>query len=379
MLKELIKQIIFMFFMVSLVLAYANCNGLTDLSGKTSSVSTSSSTAASSDESDAEAAYSSAVEMLVDSSNSSSAGSSSMGLTTSYLTTSSVSTLKHYYRCDDLNSVTESYSCDNTDGSVTRTVTFEDCELTNSYRDVVLNGTFQNTVQDGGEGLCNFGNSFDFSVMVMGRDGSDATHQHTTDFDEHDEGIAATFENFRGDEVTVTKTATRSVTFTDPVDEDEDGAAESVIGTVDRDAHFVHTIDDEITHDVTVLTTDDDFVSYSEDGTASTIEVSMPVHEITFDEDGTYEGRTITSGNLIVDHNLAGIRLVFGVGDEALAFERGTCGPVSGDMTVIGYAINDDGTIGEAVGSGEINFADGDVKSASFDGTALNIRPRPCY
>lgn len=367
-----------------LVLSFSACGAALDLAGSNGSTAV-----GNSDESETEAAFTSAIETLVDSSSSSSlmANSVSSNLQSSqYLASTQISGLRTRFRCDDNLAVTESFSCDGSTGVMTRTVTYEDCELSNSHRDVILNGSFSNAVTNGGPGMCRADNSIDFSEMVMGFENEEgevlnAVHQH----DSGDEAMVYSFVNARGKEVSVTRTSTRTSSFSNPIDENEDGRAETVTKTVRKEFDFVHNIDGEQVHHLTVSTTDESFTSSlleEETGVVeeATIDVSLPVHTVLFNDEGEVTGRTIESGNLIVDHNVGQVRMVFGVGEEGLTFDAGqTCGPVSGTMTVVGYAIEDDGSIGPEIGTGTIVFEEGDVLSASFDGTALNLRPRPCY
>lgn len=364
------KQITQILCLGLMAIALANCN-LAQLSAGSSTASEGS------DETDTEASISSAIETLVDSSSSTSAASSSVSanLTTDTSYLSATLRNRHRFRCDDLTSVTESFSCDNTTGIMTRTVTFEDCELSNSHRDVSLNGSFSNEVENGGDGFCNADTTIDFAKMVMGRDDLDAIHEHATG----DDDMVYSFINKNDEDVTVTRTSNRTVNYTDPVDDDDDGSAESVTASVEKNFTFVHTIAGEEKHNMTVFTTDEDFTSTDDEGTETTVEVSLPNHTITYDENGYFTGRTINSGNLIADHNMGKIRLVFGVGADGLTFDNESCGPVDGTMTLIGYTINDDGTIGGVMGTGEVVFEDGEVQTANFDGVTLNPRPRPCH
>lgn len=364
----------------ALPLAFAACGAL-GLGGSGSDTSGSANTSDSSDESDVEAAFDGAVEALVDSTTSSSSDVSDAVATlttdsgTSFVTRTGY--LRAHFRCESSSQVDQIFDCDNDAGTMTREVTFNDCEIENSYRDADVNGSFTNSIRNGGAGMCNEDDeTVDFSRVVMGRDGVNAVHEHASGED----GIIFNFTNARGKDVVITTTSSHTITYTDPVDADSDGAAESVSATVDRTLESVHTIDGGTAHDVTVFTTDTDFTSTSDSGEETTVAVSLPVHTLGFDEDGLLDSRTIESGNLIVDHNLADIRMVFGVGEDGLTFDDGTtCGPLSGTMTVTGYAINDDGSIGEEIGSGTITFEDGEVEDADFDGARLNLRPRPCH
>lgn len=364
----------------ALPLAIAACGAL-GLGGSSSDASGSADTSDSSDESDVEAAFDGAVEALVDSTTSSSSDvSDAVATLTSDSGTSFVTRggyLRGHFRCESSSQVDQTFDCDNDAGTMTREVTFNDCEIENSYRDADVNGSFTNTIINGGEGMCNDDDeTVDFSRVVMGRDSENAVHKHVSGED----GIIFNFTNARGKDVVITTTSSHTITYTDPVDADSDGAAESVSATVDRTLESVHTIDDGTAHDVTVFTTDTDFTSTSDSGEETTVAVSLPLHTLGFDEDGLLDSRTIESGNLIVDHNLAHIRMVFGVGEDGLTFDDGTtCGPLSGTMTVTGYAINDDGSIGEEIGSGTITFEDGEVVDPEFDGERLNLRPRPCH
>jgi hypothetical protein len=343
--------------------------------------SSSSDTSDSSDESDVEAAFDGAVEALIDSTTSSSSDVSDAVATlttdsdTSFVVRSGY--LRAHFRCESSSQVDNDFTCDDDAGTMTRVVTFDDCEIQNSFRDADVNGSFTNTITNGGEGMCNDEDeTVDFSRMVIGRDGANATHEHATG----DEGMGFNFTNSHGKDVVITTTTSHTITYSDPVDADADGAAESVTATIDRTLESIHTIDGGTAHDVTVFTTDTDFTSTDSDGEQTTIEVALPVRTLNFADDGTLDTRTIESGNLIVDHNLAHMRLVFGVGEDGLTFDDGTtCGPLSGTMTVTGYAINDDDSIGSEIGSGTVTFDDGDVESAEFDGESLNLRPRPCH
>lgn len=363
-----------------LPMAIAACGAL-GLGGSGGTASDSSNTSDSSDESDVEAAFDGAVEALIDSTSSSSSDVSDAVATlttdsgTSFVTRGGY--LRAHFRCESSSQVDETFTCDDDAGTMTREVTFDDCEIENSYRDADVNGSFTNSITNGGEGMCNDDDeTVDFSRVAMGRAGQNAVHEHVSGED----GIIFNFTNARGKDVVITTTSSHTITYTDPVDADADGAAESVSATVDRTLESIHTIDGGTAHDVTVFTTDTDFTSTNDDGEETTVAVSLPVHTLSFDEDGLLDSRTIETGNLIVDHNLANIRMVFGVGEDGLTFDDGsTCGPLEGTMTVTGYAINDDGSIGEEIGSGTITFEDGEVVDPEFDGERLNLRPRPCH
>lgn len=376
-----------------------------------------SSASESSDESNIEASYTSAIESLVQTTNSSNeAGSvtSSSSLTTSYLT--SVGAGGGRFRCQDSESAEQSFSCDNSDGTLERSAVFTDCALERNGRAVTLNGSLENTIVNGGDGFCEASTSFDFSKMVMGREEGDAVRTHETG----PEGLVYSFTNARGFDVTLTATHTHTATYTEPVDENSDGTAESVTATIAREDHFVHEIEDRTAHDVTVFTAnaeysiivttdeaedtesdtttddetaDDDATASesadesSDDSTDTTdvtddiVTVTLPVHTLIFDEDtGELTGRTIESGNLVVDHNLAGIRIIMGVGEDGLTFDNGdTCGPVSGTLTTVGYELNDDDTLGAIIGTGEVTFEDGEVQSAAFAGEELDLQRLPCH
>ncbi|MBI4412078.1 MAG: hypothetical protein HY541_06310 [Deltaproteobacteria bacterium] len=339
-------------------------------------------------ESDEETMVSAAIDSLnsVTNSSESASGASYSALTTDSSTLSaSTLSIRNRFRCDIASQADETFSCDNSDGSVERSVTFTDCELTYSPRDAVLNGGFTSTIENGGDGLCEASDTIDFAKMVMGRDDEDdvhqdAVHEHVID----DSGMVHTWTwtNDEGEEeeVVLTVTGSHMETFSNPVDEDEDGSAESVEATIEKSINRVQTIGGETTREVTVFTTAESFPAQDADGVDITVEPSLPVHEITIDEDtGRVSGRTIAEGNLIVDNEGENIRMIFSVGEEGLEFDDGTtCGPVSGTLSVVGYELGDDGTVGAEVGTGEVVFEDGEVESATFDGISLNPQPRPC-
>ncbi|HLD44428.1 MAG TPA: hypothetical protein VJC18_03250, partial [bacterium] len=171
----------------------------------------------------------------------------------------------------------------------------------------------------------------------------------------------------------------RVSTFTDPLDEDTDDVAESVTETVDLDATLVRTIDAAEEHNVDVTTMDDSFAALDEDGEAITVTVTKPEALITFDNDThRMASRTVLAGNLVVDHNLANIRVVFGVGDAGLTHVAGFCDPYEGEMNFTAYTIEEDDTIGAVVGTGSITYANGTVQSSVFEGTTFEITTRPC-
>ncbi|MBU0505424.1 MAG: hypothetical protein ABII18_11120 [bacterium] len=330
-----------------------------------------------SDESNVQATVTSAVEEInssVSSSSSASAGTvSSLVANTSHL---AYATLIKRFQCEDEAQSSETFSCSSAEGTLSRAVTFTDCALGNAkFPDTVLTGGFTNTVVYGGPGFCGDGNYFIFSKMVMGTAEGDAQHTHQT----ADDGMVMTFTNNKDKEVTRTRTATRSVTYTDPVDADKDGNAESVTATVDLDVEIDRTVDGVSVHDLTITHMDGTFAALDENGDAITVTVTKPVKTITIDED-TYKPTqvTIISGHKIVDHNIADIRVVFGVGDDGLTHTVGTCGPQDGTITFTAYAIEEDDTIGQQVGTGSIVYADGAVSSATYEGTSFNVYTRPC-
>lgn len=381
------------------------------LSANLDGASETSSASESSDETQVEAAYTSAIESLVQSTNSSNesvSADSSASLTTSYLSSRFGS---GRFRCADSESAEQSFSCNNADGTLEHSVVFTDCALERGGLAVTLNGSLEHAIENGGDGFCEASASFDFSKMVMGREDGDAVRNRETG----PEGLVYSFTNARDFEVTLTATHTHTATYTEPVDENDDGTAESVTATIEREDHFVHEIAGQTAHDVTVFTanaeysivatddeesdTDDtsddaneeesedetsedgDLSESTSDDETSTVTVTLPVHTLLFDEDtGELTGRTIESGNLVVDHNLASIRIIMGVGEDGLTFDNGdTCGPVSGTLTTIGYELNDDGTLGDIIGTGEVTFEDGEVQSAEFAGEELELKRLPCH
>lgn len=361
------------------IFSLTNCNLFGPLDGSGSSTSS----ATISSENNEEAMLSVAIDALNSTtSDSSSEGSSAFSTSGSTKTSLKGGVVHLRHRCEDPSSVTESFSGndDNDDedaGTATHTITFEDCELEHNDREAVLNGSFTNTFTNAGEGFLNADFTIDLAKAVMGRDGEDAVHTHDTD----DGGMVTTFTDKRDNEVTLTRTASRTETYTDPVDEDGDGSSEEVTATVEKTVTHTAEIGGETAHSTTVFTTDEEFEVFTEDEeteerTSETIAPQLPVHTITFDEDtGRIDSREI-SGNLIVDHNLAGLRMVITF-EDLLHDDGTTCGPVSGSWAIEVYELDDDGNYVFA-GDGEVEFEDGDVVSASYDGIALDPQPRPC-
>lgn len=361
------------------VLVLSQCGGLGTTS--TSGGGSSGSSSTTSDESNVEAAYTSAIDSVTQSASSSTEASGSLSLTSSqqYLTTR---TPGDFFHCADSSSVEQSFSCDNTDGSVERSAIFTDCELTRDSRSATLSGSITHTITNGGDGLCEASQTFSLANMVMGRDGEDSVHSDAVQTHQTaEDGMVFSFVNARGLDATVTVTHDNTITFSDPVDENSDGMAESVTSTVERNDHFVQAVNGTTKHDVNVFTAATDYTTVDIDGvTSGTISVTLPTHTLNFDSDGVFTGRTIESGNLIVDHNVAGIRMIMGVGEEGLTFDDGTtCGPVSGTMTSTGYTLNSDGTLGDVIGTGTITFEDGEVTHADFAGEDLTLKRLPCH
>ena len=358
---------------VVLVLFVISCGSLgIDFNG-----SSATDTPTDSDESNVQATVTSAVEEInssVSSSSSASAGTvSSLVANTSHL---AYATLIKRFQCEDEAQASETFSCSSTEGTMSRAVTFTECALGNAkFPDTTLTGGFTNSVANGGTGFCGNGNFFLFSKMVIGTAEGDATHTHQT----ADTGMVMTFTNNKDKSVTRTRTATRAVTYTDAVDADKDGNAESVTATVSLDVEIDRTVDGESVHDVTITHMDGTFEAQDENGDAITVTVTKPVKTITIDEDSYKPTQvTINSGNKIVDHNIADIRVVFGVGDDGLTHTVGTCGPQDGTITFTAYAIEDDDTIGQEVGTGSIVYEDGAVSSSTYEGTSFTVHTRPC-
>jgi len=341
-----------------------------------------------SDESNVEASYSTAVSFLGASNSSSSDANTSVAtLTTATLATGGTSNVRQRFRCSETTAedgvtltADEDFECHNSTGILTRTITFTECVVSNDQRTATLNGAFTNSVANGGEGLCNDNQTFDFGNMVMGRDDADAVHQDATHSHQTAEsGLVFSFTNDGGKAVTLTQTANTTRTFTDPVDADADGIAESVNVTIERNDSFIHEIEGTEVHDLTAFTSDSDFTSTDADGLETTVELSLPVHAITIDEDGEIETNSIVSGSFVVDHNLAKIRTVVSVGADGLTFNNeGDCSPQDGSVTTTAYTINDDSTIGAQIGTGTIVFVDGEVEDSTFDGADVDVRPLPC-
>lgn len=360
---------------VGLAFFSAGCSALTQDTGDDSG-------SAASDETEIEAAVTGAVDSINESISSSSSDSaasfSALVDGTSFVTKSSgANVMRRRIHCEDEDDYSEVFTCDTENNAASRIVTFEDCEISGTYRDIELNGSFTNTITNGGTDFCSEDSEeVDFAKMVMGTESGDAIHEHNTG----DDDMVYTFTNIRGHEVTVTETSSHEITYTDATDEDADGSAEIVTATISRTHHIDHVIGNTQAHDIDIFTTETDFVSVDGD-TETTIDVTLPVHTLVFDEDGYITTRTIESGNLIVDHNLAQKRVVFGVGDDGLTFDLTTdnCGPESGTMIFTVYDIEDDGTIGASTGSGSVTFANGELDEAELDGDAINVRPRPCH
>jgi hypothetical protein len=340
-------------------------------------------------ESNEEAMVTAAIESLTSASSSSTsaASSASSSLTKSnYLvadseTAAQTAHLKHRFRCEDVTSVTESFSCNNSDGSMTRAVTFEDCDLTNSHKSGYLNGTFTNTIENGGDGLCASFTRIDFASMVMGRTDEDlnpldAIHTHTIG----EEGLVHTLDEVDED-VTITTTGSRTTTFTDPLDEDKDGAAESVTATVAKEINRVTTVNGEEKHDVTVSTQETSFIPVDEEGAEQDeVALTYPIHTLTLDEDGKVDSRTVESGQMIIDRNNSSLRIIMDVGEDGLSFygvDDDECGPETGTMIITGYTLNDDGNYVEA-GTGSVVYEDGTIQTSEYEGVELNLKPKPC-
>jgi len=342
-----------------------------------------------SDESNVEASYSTAVSFLgASNSSASDANTSVAALTTpAALATGATSNVRQRYRCTNTfaaDEVTlaadEDFVCTDATGVLTRTVTFTECVVSNDQRTATLNGGFTNSVANGGPGFCNDTGGFDFGNMVMGRDNEeavhlDATHSHQT----AEGGMVFDFINNNEESVTLTQTADTTRTFTDPVDLDADGITESVNVTVERSDSFIHEIGGDPVHSLTAFTTGTDFTFTDADGLEATAELSLPVHAITIDEDGEIETNSIF-GDFVVDHNLAKIRTVVSTGTDGVTFDSTgeDCAPQDGSVTTTVYTINDDASIGPVLGTGTIVFVDGEVSSASYDGTQIEVRPLPC-
>ncbi|HLD44485.1 MAG TPA: hypothetical protein VJC18_03550 [bacterium] len=333
-------------------------------------------------ETNEEAMVTAAVESLTSSiSSSESASASSYASLTkgpAYLTVgnpinTSYATLAKRFRCEELSSVNEVFSCDNATGAMTREVSFEDCDLIDSNKPGTLSGGFTNTVENGGSGLCDGLDHIDFAKMVMGRDGLNAVHTHTID----DGGMVFTLDV--SDTVTITMSGNDVVTFTDPVDEDVDGVAESVTATVVKDINRVTVENGVEVHNVTVSTREESFTPTDEEGTLlEIVNLNYPVHNLVFDETDKVETRTVTSGELVIDRSHSDLRIVLGVGAEGLTFyPQDHCGPFEGTATITGYVLNEEGNYVEA-GSGQIVYADGEVQTAEYNGIELNLKPRPC-
>ncbi|MBU1917998.1 hypothetical protein KKF63_07740, partial [bacterium] len=296
-------------------------------------------------------------------------------------TASQTAYLKNRFRCEDITSVSESFSCDNSDGSMTRAVTFEDCDLTNAYKSGYLNGTFTNTIENGGDGLCASFTRIDFASMVMGRTDEDlnplnAVHTHTIG----EEGLIHTLDEV-DDDVTITTTGSRTTTFTDPIDADKDGAAESVTATVVKSINRVTVVNGEEKHDVTVSTQEDSFTPVDEDGTAlEEVVLTYPIHTLELNEDGKVDSRTVNSGQLIIDRNNSDLRIIMDVGEDGLSFygvDDDACGPETGTMIITGYTLNEEGNYVQA-GTGSVVYEDGTIQTSEYEGVELNLKPKPC-
>lgn len=365
-----LKKLGLIVFVIPLLLTIAQCTGLLDaitdaaLEGYDSL----------DDENNIESVVSGATEALTDSISSSTSAAAS---TVSSLTkgTDRLSLLLRYH-CDDATSYEENFDCYNDTGTMTRTVTYTDCEVTAGTRDYTVNGSFTNAVTNGGDGFCNLA-TIDMANMVMGVEDAeeghlDAVHTHETGTD----GLIKTFSNGLDKEVTDTITAERTDTYTDAVDADGDDMADEVTVTVEKVVHREREIDGTLVHDMDITATSTSFGAQDEDGNAITVTVTNPVHRITFDDDGEIESREIQSGNLIVDHEIAGMRVVLSL--DSLTFDDEHCGPVSGTMSLIAYELNDDDTIGQQIGEGTVTFEDGDVDTAEYDGTVIYPELRTC-
>ncbi len=383
-LTQSIKSLILLLSCLALTTACGSLIGL-DSDGNNSTLTS---------ESNEEAMVTAAIESLnsTASSSESSSSSSTSSLTkgSSYLAAGSTDTTtsyatKHYrFRCDDVTSVYETFSCDNTTGTMSREVSFEDCELDDDNRPGTLNGIFLNTIENGGDGLCAGVDSIDFASMVAGRVDEDGIQQnavHTHQIDEESPLVFDVTKTFKGEEIdgVITVTGSRQVTFTDAIDSNKDGNINTVNGTVVKTINRITIADNEEVHNVNVLTLEDAFTPLDEDGAElDEVALTYPVHALEIDEDGMVDTRTVTSGQLVIDRNHSDLRIVLSVGEEGLTFyPQDHCGPYEGTAIITGYTLGDDGNYTE-VGSGEVVYADGIAQTSTYNGAELNLKPKPC-
>ncbi len=372
--KKTIKCLISGIIFVALA---TSCGSLVNLVGSSGATST----PTNSSETNVQAAVTSAVDEMNNTAGSSASAASAAITNLISPATLSYATVLKRFQCESEDQSSEVFSCFDTGttaGSMSRTGTLTECALTNAhYSDAEVTGSFTNTVTHGGEGFCGSGDYILFGKMVMGRDGSNAVHTHITG----DDGMVRTYTNNKGNLVTITRTASRTTSFSDPVDTEGDGIAVTVTESNDELlVTLTRTIDDIEVHNITVQTMDGSFEAKDENGDAITVAVTKPVAEITVSSTGTYRysERTITSGNKIVDHNLANIRVVFSVGDDGLTHVAGTCDPYSGTLTYTAHEIEDSGAIGREIGTGQITYTNGSA-TATYEGTSINVHTRPCH
>lgn len=370
-----LKKITFIVFFIPLLLTIAQCSGLLDsitdlaLEGYDSL----------DNENNIESTISGVTEALADSvsSSTSAAASTVAALARNNLDTDRVSLLLRHH-CDDATSYDEDFSCDNTAHTMSRTVTYTDCEVSEGNRDYIVNGSFVVDVANAGDGFCN-AHTIDLANLVMGVEDAEDGHLNAVhEFGTGSDGLVKTFTNALDKNVTDYITAERTDTFTDPVDTNGDDLADEVTVTIVKTIHREREIDGTLTYEMDITASSTSFTAEDEDGNAITVTVTEPVHRITFDEDGAIESRIIQSGNLVVDHPTAGMRVVFSVGANGLTFDDEHCGPTDGALSLIAYELGDDGVVGQQIGEGTVTYEDGDVETAEYDGSVIYPEPRTC-
>lgn len=326
----------------------------------------------SSDESDDEVAFLSLVEEV---SNTVNSNASDTSLSSSSTNSSDLVMGTRYLRprfyCTDAEEI---FSCDNDTGNVTRTVDFSDCEIERAFFTIQLDGSITNTITNGGDGLCNAdGETINFGNMVMGRDDQNAVFENNTS-----PSLTHTVTGHQEYELDVT--ASHMITYSSPIDENEDGVAESVTATIEKEVERLRYKDNDLKHDVVVFTSEDGFTL--EDGTF--VATSLPVHTITI-SDNFVTGRLIQEGSdLIVDHKnfnvdsgKDGFRMLFTVQSGGLEFVNNQCGPYNGTVSFSQYTLHSDGTLEEATHTGTMTFSEGTLTIERDDGTTYEIEPRP--
>jgi len=278
--------------------------------------------------------------------------------------------------CSESSALSENSSpCNSSNNSMSRTVSFADCQVGTAESPAEVNGSFTASILNGGSGTCTSSTQVSFANMVTGSGAS-----YSYNISEGALELTFTNGNTAAEELSVSGTLTES--YHNSNDSNNDGMADSASSSLVLSLSYERRIQNSLIHQFSAFTSAESFSAQNASAGTITVAPTLPVFALSMSSStGRINTRNMISGHLIVDDLQQNIRVVFAVNTESgLVFNEGSsCGPVSGRLDFTAYQIGSDGSIGLTVATGRVVFEDGAIFRALYNGASISPDPRPCF